>query len=139
MVIGALLVAVAAGIGVHYARKNKPLAVILAVVAAVALLIGAPAMLSWGGPQSASILIIIGLVGLVVTLWGLMSSKSPTAPLLVLGALLIAWAAFRYLPNGPIAFQHLAVHLNKAGSELWTGIKDFPRDLFGRTAKLPAK
>lgn len=132
--MGALVVFVLALAGalVWGSSKNKKvgLAAFSAIVGAIALLIAFPELLSFGGPMDDIVLLVVGLVGLVLILAAFASAKTPTGLLLLLGAITVAWAVFRWLPTGPAAFEFLGEHVTAAGKELWDGIVGFGEILF---------
>lgn len=124
--VGALLVVALALVGVLYGgKKNVALAAFSAIIGAIALFIAFPSLLSFGGAMSPIALLVVGLIGLVILLSAFASKKTPTGVFLLIGAIMIAWALFRWLPSGPAAFQYLGAHVTTAGNELWDGIKGF--------------
>ena len=128
--VGALLVVALALVGVLYGgKKNVALAAFSAIIGSIALFIAFPNLLSVGGTMSQIALLIAGLLGLIFILFAFASKKTPTGIFLLIGAIVITWALFRWLPTGPIAFQHLGAHVTNAGNELWDGITGFFKDL----------
>jgi TRAP-type uncharacterized transport system fused permease subunit len=133
--VGALVVALVAALGTFFfASKNKNeqvrsngLAMFFAVVAAIWLLIAFPNLLSVGGKMSVIALGLVGAIGVIIML---LAKKFPTAPMLIIGAALIAWAFFHWLPTGPSAFQFLGEHVTTAGNSMFDGVKGFFKILF---------
>lgn len=121
--------------------RNLPVAVIGAIVAGVTLLIAFPSLLAFGGSKMSPV--ALGLVAAVGIICLLMAGneKTPTPVMLVLGATLVLWAFFRWLPTGPAAFQFLGLHVSAAGNELWVGVKGFFKILGNSKAlqKLPGR
>lgn len=132
-----LVIAAAIATIVFASRKTPVAAFTLAFVTGITLLIAFPTLVPIGGPLSFIFLLTITVVGCFIIALAFGHKKTPTGVALIIGASLITWAVFRFLPNSPMAFQHLAAHLNKAGAELWKGLAAFPHDLFSKVAKLP--
>lgn len=110
-------------------RRSVPLAAVSAVIGSIALLIAFPNLLSFGGKMSPIALGLVATLGLLAISTAFASKRVPTGIALMVGSVLVTWAAFRWLPTGPVAFQHLANHVNVAGSELWKGLTGFVTDL----------
>jgi hypothetical protein len=123
--VGALLVFAFCLVGVLIGgnkNKNVPLAAISAIIGSIALLIAFPEMLSFGGTMTDIALLVVGLIGIICILMAFASKKAPTGIMLLIGAIMVAWALFRWIPTGPAAFAFLGEHVTTAGKELWTGI-----------------
>ncbi len=134
---GALVVVALALAGVFYGSSEKDgkkrsvgIATISAIIGAIAVLIAFPNLLSIGGELSIVALGLTAAVG-VILLMASGSKKFPTGIGLILGATLVAWALFRWLPTGPAAFQFLGEHATTAGNALWDGITGFAKILGG--------
>lgn len=129
----AIVIAALAGVlAAHLATKGKKgLAVFLSIISAVALFIAFPDILR---PDFLSLgqtgTIIAGLIGVILALAAVASKKVPTALMLV-GVLVVMWAACRLVPTIPPAFAHLAPKLGKAGDIIWDGIVTFFKEASG--------
>lgn len=106
-------------------KKKAGLAILPSFISAIALFVGYPDMLqpSWLNLEKNGT-IIVGLIGALVTALTFAIKKAPKVLVLV-GIVIVTWAACRLIPALPPAFAQLGTDLGSTGGNLWDSVKKF--------------